>query len=211
MKYRVGAIIPMVRSLFTWAFSVSKKRFCVKPSAIAVWVCFLIFAPTVYTALLFLAMALHECGHLTALKLCGVRDVGMTLSGFGAEICYHTAVTGTWCRVMIALGGVILNLLSGVVLLFFWKNFLCLYMAVASFVLAFLNLLPVKGLDGGTALEEILTRYTEPDAVYAVMRCTSMVCVTLLGALSIWVLTVSEFNFSLLLFTLYLSLSVFRL
>jgi membrane-associated protease RseP (regulator of RpoE activity) len=88
---------------------------------------------------------------------------------------------------------------------------LCLYISVASFVLAFLNLLTIKGLDGGKALEEILTCYADADTVYTVMRFLSIFCVVLLGVLSVCVLMVNEFNFSLLLFTLYLSLSLFRL
>ena len=186
------------------------KRITVRPSALAVWVCFAVFEPTIHTALLFLVMALHECGHLLALKLCGAKVVRMTVSAFGAEIRYRMPFGSVLGRTAVALGGVLLNLLCGGVFLFFWKDPLCLYVSVASFVLAFLNLLPVKGLDGGRALEEVLSHFAELDTVDTVVRRSSYVCLILLLVLSVLVLMESGFNFSLLLFTLYLSLSLYR-
>jgi len=189
---------------------VSKKRLVVKPSAVAVWLCFALFEPSVYTALLFGVMALHECGHLLALRLCGVRETQMVISGFGAEIRYHTAVKSVWGRIFIALGGILMNLLLGTVMLYWYRLPLCLFTSVASFVLAFLNLLPVRGLDGARALEECLIYFADYGTAYAVMRWSSVMGLLLLGLLSAFVLMESGFNFSLLLFTLYLSLSIFR-
>ena len=137
-------IIPTVLSLCMWGFSVG-KRISVKPSAIAVWVCFVAFDHSVYTALLFCMMAFHECGHLIALKMCGAGDIKMTVSAFGAEIRYRLPFGNTVGRAAVALGGVFMNLFLGGVFLWWIENPICLYISVGNFVLAILNLMPIKG------------------------------------------------------------------
>ena len=169
------------------------------------------FDPSLYTLLLFLAMFLHECGHLLALFLCGKQKIQMTLSAFGAEIHYDGYLDGVGQEISVALGGIVFNLLSALVA--FWpgrEREEVMFFAVASLVLACLNLLPIGILDGGRALQAILSLFMQPDTIYAVMRRISTICIILLFLLSLLVLVGSSFNFSLLLFTLYLSLSVFR-
>ena len=175
------------------------------------WVCFLVFDPSVYTALLFLAMALHECGHLVALYLVGVRQVRMTLSAFGAEIGYAAPPGSHGAQIAVALGGIGMNLLTALpALLMGAQSNACLFFGVASFALAVLNLIPTRGLDGGRALEELLGMRMDPMRAYRTVQRVSAICVCLLLGLSVWVLIGSGFNFSLLLFTLYLSLSILR-
>ncbi len=195
-----------------WASSVTKCfHIRVKPSAVAIWICFLIFDPSIYTLLLFLAMLIHECGHLAALFLCGKREIRMIFSAFGAEITYDGFAGGVGRQVMVALGGIVFNLLSAMPVLTFWgEGERGLFFAVASLMLACLNLIPIKGLDGGVALEAILLNKTDPDTAYFAMRRISIVCIVLLFLLSVLVLIGSSFNFSLLLLTLYLALSIFR-
>lgn len=195
-----------------WASSANKGfRLRIKPSAVAVWLCFFVFDPSLYTLLLFLAMLLHECGHLAALFFCGKRNVRMTLSAFGAEISYDGTAGGAGRQVLVALGGVAMNLACALpALCLLWRREAALFFGVASLVLALLNLLPIKGLDGGRALEELLLARMDPMSAYSVMRKVSLGFLILLFVLSLLVLMGSSFNFSLFLFTIYLSLSIFR-
>lgn len=134
----------------------------------------------------------------------------MTLSAFGAEIVYDGTAGGAGRQIMVALGGVFINLLCALPCFWIGKaNENALFFGVASLALAILNLLPVKGLDGGRALEEILLLFMDVPSVWKICKAVSVCFLVLLFVLSLLVLAGSSFNFSLLLFTLYLSLSVF--
>ena len=186
-------------------------RIRVKPSAIAVWISFLAFDLSLYTLLLFVAILLHECGHLVALLLCNKTDIGITFSAFGAEITYGGPLVGMGGELFVAGGGILMNVFSCLlILLLAYDHLAGCFFAVASLCLALLNLIPVKGLDGGRLLEGVLLRFLDPGKVYRVMRCISGVCIAGLFVCSLLVIWGSGFNFSLLLFTLYLSLSVLR-
>ena len=195
-----------------WASSANSRfRLRVKPSAVAVWLCFLVFDPSLYTLLLFLAMSLHECGHLLVLLFCKKTGVRMTVSAFGAEIAYDGSAGGAAAQIAVALGGAFMNLLCALPILLWGRgNESVLFFGVGSLVLALLNLMPIKGLDGAAALEELLLIRMDPPSVWRVMKRVSVGFLFLLLVLSLLVLLGSSFNFSLLLFTLYLSLSVFR-
>ena len=132
----------------------------------------------------------------------------MTLSAFGAEIYYAPALLSLKQELLVALGGVGINLVSAVMLLLFGVGQSCLYFAVASLTLATLNLLPIKGLDGGRALDAVLLRFFVPERAYRLQKCISFSFIFPLFVLSVCVLVQSGFNFSLLLFTLYLTLTL---
>lgn len=180
----------------------------IKLSALVIWLCFFTFDHRLYTFLLFLAMLCHEGGHLLCLYACGKRRVRMTLSAFGAEIYYAPALLSLKQELLVALGGVGINLVSAVMLLLFGVGQSCLYFAVASLTLATLNLLPIKGLDGGRALDAVLLRFFVPERAYRLQKCISFSFIFPLFVLSVCVLVQSGFNFSLLLFTLYLTLTL---
>ena len=193
-------------------FSAGKRLLVrLKASALAIWVCFFAFDPSLYTLLLFLAILLHEMGHLFALFLCGTERVTLTFSFFGAELSAGGEMLGYRQQFWVSLGGILCNLATAFLPLIVFPNETgALFFAVASLCLAFLNLVPIKGLDGGRALEAILLCKKEPETVERMQKKVTSVCLCGLFLLSLYVLLVSGFNFSLLLFTLYLSLSIFR-
>ena len=183
----------------------------VKPSAVAVWLCFFAFDTSVYTLLLLGAMLLHEMGHLWMLYALSVPRVQIVFSSFGAEMNYDGCFLSHKQQIALSLGGVAVNLMTALVCLVLpIRNSYSEFLMVVSLCLAFLNLLPVKGLDGGKALEAFLLCKMELSRALSRMRCVSFLCLLMLFGLSLVLLWASGFNFSLLLFTLYLSLSIFR-
>ncbi len=106
------------------------------------------------------AMAVHEVGHLTAMKINRTepRSVKCTLGGIlivGSRFC--TAKSS----ISIALAGPMFNFLLAVVFLavYYLSDFeLMLAFAVVQILLGSINLLPINGLDGGTVLREILLK-----------------------------------------------------
>ncbi len=208
----MSAIIPTARSLCTSVSSVSKGLSVrVKPSAVAIWLCFFVFDASVYTLLLLLAILLHEMGHLLMLYLLSVPRVQIVFSAFGAEINYDGCFLSHKQQILLSLGGVAVNLLTAFVCFVLpVRHSFLEFLAVGSLCLALLNLFPVRGLDGGKALEAYLLYKMELSRALFRMRCISVLFLLILFGLSLALLWVSGFNFSLLLFTLYLSLSIFR-
>lgn len=121
------------------------SRIEVYPSFVLL-VCLLIFLDTGTTALLFLvSAALHEGGHLFAMRLLGVPCYGMELRGTGAVI--HTGDTSPGKEALCAAAGPAVNLL---LLLLTFR--LLPAMALVNFLLLLWNLLPLYPLDGGRLL-----------------------------------------------------------
>ena len=209
-KARTSDTIQTARSRYTWGFSVIKRLSVrVKPSCLAVWLCFFVFDPSVYTLLVLAAILLHEMGHLFWLFLFSVPRVQVIFSAFGAEMNYDGCFLSHKQQMFLSLGGVTVNLLTALACLPF-QNVHTEFLAVCSLCLAVLNLLPIKGLDGGRALEAFLLCKMELSKALLCLRRLSLFFLFLLFGLSFVLLAASGFNFSLLLFTLYLSLSILR-
>ncbi len=131
---------------------------------------------------------LHECGHLLFLLLfsAGVRE--LSFGAGGIEIVRSQVFCGTVRECVIALGGVLVNLVLCVTALLCRRGaesrtaaVLCL----VNGVLALLNLLPVRSLDGyrvldlllqqsGTERRDILLRRASGAAVCAAFVCCAL-------------------------------------
>ena len=96
------------------------------------------------------AILVHECGHLWALRFCGVSPdrfrVGMT----GPVIDCHGLST-VWEEVLVAMAGSLFGLLWAFALSFLPLPY-APYAAEVSAVLSVFNLLPIPLLDGGRIL-----------------------------------------------------------
>lgn len=110
-------------------------------------------------ALVLGAAAVHELGHLLALKICGGRVTRLRIGVLGAVM----DVQG-----MMGYGGELLTTLAGPLANFLAAAALglggCSTAAGANAVLCVFNLLPVPPLDGGRALEWLLIWTAGPQA-----------------------------------------------
>ncbi len=152
-----------------------------------------------------IAVTVHELAHLLAMKFLKCAPNSIEL-GIGGILIRSNVYASFKDNLITALSGPFANLiLTGV----FWglgetfqiKFFY--YSAVVQFVVGSVNLLPVKGLDGGTVLRMVLERLR--------IKCVGLVCsvvsivsavVITVGGLAVLVKNVS--NPSLLLLGIYL-------
>lgn len=137
-----------------------------------------------------LAAALHECGHLAALRAFRVPVEGLRLSALGAVLYARGAQRLSYGReLIVTLAGPAANLLCGfltalIALCLAWVDGFVL--AGAHLLLAAFNLLPVAPLDGSRTLYLAAAFFFGPavgDAVTAIAGFA--VSLTLLGA-AVW-------------------------
>lgn len=99
---------------------------------------------------IFLAAAVHELGHLTAMYFLGVPVLGINLHPGGARIEAGPMEPGE--EILCALAGPV----AGAVTIFAWKWFPEL--AVAGLVQTVFNLIPIYPLDGGRVVRLVLDK-----------------------------------------------------
>ena len=138
------------------------------------------------------ALLLHECGHLTAAKLCGaaVSEVEITPLGGVITVENPDALT-VGKRFLLACFGPLFSLLgcltapalftSGAASFSFCASF-----AKANLLLLLFNLLPVLPLDGGHMLEAVLRRFFPESAVKRALIYAAEALGVLLCALSLY-------------------------
>lgn len=123
---------------------------------------FLLWEPSGLAGLFFVGVAIHECGHLAVIALfrLPVAQVTLTPLEVGLKLEESPRLT-TGRQFLLTLAGSCANLLAaGVFALPGTQP--ALQLSAINLVLGFFHLLPLSGLDGGTALTLGLTRLLGP-------------------------------------------------
>ncbi len=108
-----------------------------------------------------LAVVLHEAGHLAVMRILKCQPKSVRLSAAGILICGNVYCTSDE-NILISLAGPFSNFIFCCLFYCFYTisdSVLLLYFAVVQFAVGILNLMPVKGLDGGTVLYCLLSRF----------------------------------------------------
>lgn len=114
-----------------------------------------------------LAAALHEAGHLLALRLCGTSVTRLQIGLTGAVM--HTAPMDRRREAAAAAAGPAVNLLLSA--LFFRGDPI---FSLLNLLLAVYNLIPVYPLDGGRLLLALLPAAAEPVGTAALLLLTAL-------------------------------------
>ena len=152
-----------------------------------------------------LAVVLHEIGHLIWMKKCRTAPKLVKMS-LGGVLMVGSAFCTAKESISIALAGPIVNFLFTVVfysLGVYFDNVLLAAFGVVQFLVGAINLLPVKGLDGGTVLTVLLEKYCKRNVALIVKLVSFCVSVGVL-VLGIAVAVKNTSNPSLLLLGIYL-------
>lgn len=185
-----------------------KRRFYISPFAPLPLACFLLFDMDRAVWASLLAAVLHEGGHLLALRMLGGKVAAFRLYPFGGEIVAGGKLFSYGESMVLSLSGILVNLLSSLLLVLprttpFLRSF-----ALASLGLGMFNLLPLRQLDGGGALESFLSFFCMPQTAEKVLKVLSFLTVGMMifaafyGALSfcfnpMWILLIVYAIFSL--------------
>lgn len=136
------------------------------------------------TGLVLSAAALHELGHLAALRLLGGAVTALRISVFGAELAAEGGRLSYGRELAAVLAGPLTNLLAGLALARLGYP----AAAGAHLVLCAFNLLPVRPLDGGRALYLAAAWAAGPAAGEALCRWIGGCAALSLATVLAWVM-----------------------
>lgn len=167
------------------------------------------FNPDGTYTLPFFAAILHELGHIAVMCFLKIPIRCVTVLPFGVDINAGKKLTSYPADIALSGAGVAVNLLcvilGGALPSFAGKDIFI----SANLLLILVNILPIKGLDGGQLLEKSLLLFLEPNRVDFIINAVSFAAVVALGAVAIWLLFFTGGNFTLLLMCGYLFVTLF--
>lgn len=195
-------------------FYLSLPFFGVRISVAALLAAAALFAAdfSVFTLLFLLAAMIHEVGHLVCLKACGAKIYGITVLPFGAVIRSDAEKLPYAKEAAAALAGPAAGLAAaGAALLAFllFRDMYSLFFAVTNLTLSLVNLVPVRTLDGGRALEAIAFSRMPYERAECFSENVSYASFVLLTFASLGLLVVTGCNFSLIIFCVCLFIAAY--
>ena len=156
------------------------------------------------------AAALHECGHILAAKLCRIPLVQMKLGIFGATLTTDRSLCSYGKEIILAAAGPLTNLLCfALCCISDAKSEAAELFALASLVLAILNLLPIRELDGGRIVYCALASTFSPSLASRVVSAFSFGIIFSLWALSVYLILRLGASLSLFIFSCFLFCKIF--
>ncbi len=181
----------------------------------ALVVCFLLTCSdntVVQFAVLF--SLLHECGHLLSDCLFGEKPKEIRFGLFGMTILRADDLRLSYRQeICSALAGPFVNFLL-LCLFLLWYHFseneTVLQCAAVNFYIFIFNAMPVFSLDGGRALEAFLkVHIQETERQICIEKAVSLCCISVVMGFGFIVLFQSGYNFTLLLISGYLIVTLF--
>lgn len=130
------------------------------------------------------ALLIHELGHLLAARALGIPLVRFRLAPVGGVMTFDFSGTAYLKEAAVHLSGPLAGLISGGIAAILSAD---PFFAGISVVLACVNLLPIRGLDGGGILRCVLSRFLFPDTVWRICGILSAAGVLLLWTAVLWI------------------------
>ncbi len=153
------------------------------------------------------ASMLHELGHLLAIVVLGGRVEGINLKAFAAEIVIDERTFSFKGEALISVCGPLMNLLTGTSSIVFLgiNNF-----GLCSIILGIFHLLPVVGLDGGNALNALISESKHETIFRKTLVIVSIIFIILILFFGVYILIMTKFNFSCIIMALILIFEAVR-
>lgn len=185
------------------------KNIEVSPSFLLVFAFFCIFDKPSYIIIIFLSATLHELAHIFTVLLCKVQIKKIRILAFGAQIELVNHNTLSYKKeIFVALAGPFANLLFAMLTVFYQyscgTNEYCQLFALCNVLLFLMNSLPIMPLDGGRALYALLLNSTNIVRAAFISDFISVLFTVPLLLLGFYILTITGYNFSLILISGYL-------
>lgn len=159
-----------------------------------------------------LAALTHELGHLATAALCRIRMKECVLGIYGAGLVPDSGIYSYRREILLCAAGPLTNFFLGFTVLWLtlgqgseWAQ----SFAVASFSLGGMNLLPIRGFDGGRILYARICLAHSPLTAHRLLTVCSFLCVFFLWCCSVYCLLRAAASLSLFVFSLSLFCRLF--
>lgn len=175
---------------------------------ILLWI---ITEPSHAPILTLVAVTIHECGHLLAAKLCRVKTGGFSVDSLGARLALPGIAPSYQKELAICAAGPLANLLS-IPLIYLWSSATpadATFFISVSLALALLNLLPIRGFDGGRICYCLIALLSDPTAAEKVCTLSSFFFLFILWCTSVYLMMKTGADFSLFLFSASVFIRIF--
>lgn len=157
--------------------------------------------PTVYLGLIFLSISLHEAGHLCVMAIFGIGIESVTLLPVGIDIKRRYKCIPYKKDIILALAGIAVN----ISIFFIFKKYE--FFAYTNLLYALINLIPIKGLDGGYALEAFLLSVCEYERAERILWVISFIFLIFLWMMGVYILFILNGNISIFALSVFLFIS----
>ena len=147
-----------------------------------------------------LAAAFHECGHLLFARLLRVPISELSLDLFGARITVSSGLISYGSEFLLALAGPLFSFLLASLIQVPLGSFLS-SLKEASLFLGALNLLPIRGFDGGRMLTSFVLRFFSPSVATFLDRLLTGAFLIFLWGISVYLLLVKSGGLPLFVFS----------
>ena len=188
------------------------SKLCIHPATIFVFFAVIYTNFSLYTLIIFTSALFHELGHILSIRAFGAKIFRIEILPFGVNIVFDNSKLTYKKELYSALLGPLCNLFLAVIFLFGINIHFCSYGFFALFSnlsLSFLNLLPIKTLDGGVALECILCEHLPLYKALQICNTVSNVFFGILLFFSLVLLYATGFNISFLFICIYLFFCIY--
>lgn len=145
-----------------------------------------------YAIIALSAAIIHEIGHVAASFLLKMKLKNFSLKLFSAKLGVALPLHSYKKELLLALSGPLANIVSGITAIHIYRHIYCneyvMFVIVASFFLAILNLLPIRSFDGGRIFICTLAPHFNIYKIEYVLEILSFSFILLLWIVSVYLM-----------------------
>ena len=161
-------------------------------------------------AISYISIFVHEIAHLTAAIAIGLLPSRIIFLPFGVNLKLKNTIIGSVSdEIILYLSGPFISALLAIICLFFLKNQYFKLLYFNNLGLFLFNLLPILPMDGGVVIKKILSARVGYRKSERILKTISFILITILIVIQIYLLYKNNFNFSVLLITIFLTGNIF--
>ncbi len=177
-------------------------------AGILLWI---ITEPSHTPILTIFAILVHEGGHLLAARLCRIKTDGFSVDTLGARLSLTGTALSYQKELAICISGPLANLFSIAPVYRLRTNTDIGFFISVSLALALLNLLPIKGFDGGRIFHCLTSLAFPPTVSERLYSLSSFFCLFILWCGSVYMMIRTGADVSLFIFSASIFTRVFLL
>lgn len=188
------------------------KMFYINPLTIILFIFFIIIGKINSFFICYICMTVHELAHLAAALFIGLLPKKFSFQPYGVNLTLKNKIIYSFSdEVILYLAGPFANIvLAFFGMLIFGRTKTADYFYICNILLFFMNILPVKPLDGGVLLEKTLLRFYAPRSCRYITFGFSLIFSCLFLIFGIYCIGKTHFNASVIIISGLLFVNLFN-